>query len=488
MKQLLLSSILLFLNVQILIAQNCNFKSGIFYLDRDSVEYEVCYDSILLNEFDNNSILIVTNIISNGNFEMSLFVNELNFSNAKFNSEANFLMAEFNSEAFFSKAKFNSEAFFSMTKFNSEAFFSKTEFNSKADFSMAEFISKAYFLNTKFNNFTDFSTTEFNSEVYFLSTKFNNFTDFSDTNFNNFTDFTGTRFDSATYFISAIFNSKADFTGARFDSEANFSLTEFNSIIYFSKSIFKEKIDFSNSTLPDTIIFDQVTSEEIVDLSLCKLNPNKTICHISLNSTNIEKFKFDYSQGFKLYIQYDSTRNFEKHYTSTVSVYEQIMKMQEKYGYNTGYEKADKEKKEYTYISKAKLNKKNWLGFPYLWYHGLNKLDYVWWDYGYNKMWIFRNTFIIFIALFLINIPFTLTNKLRNTYDIILLHSILESNNFFIKYIYYNFLFTSFVFFGIKLDFKEIKYTNKLVSLLIIFQYVLGLICMAYIANTIIIG
>jgi hypothetical protein len=49
-----------------------------------------------------------------------------------------------------------------------------------------------------------------------------------------------------------------------------------------------------------------------------------------------------------------------------------------------------------------------------------------------------------------------------------------------------NFLYTTFVFWGLKLDLKELEIKKPLYMTILIGQYITGLVCLAYIANYII--
>lgn len=50
----------------------------------------------------------------------------------------------------------------------------------------------------------------------------------------------------------------------------------------------------------------------------------------------------------------------------------------------------------------------------------------------------------------------------------------------------YCFIYTGYIFWGIKLKLENIKLSNVSLALWIIFQYIVGIICLAYIANIII--
>ncbi|KXX70936.1 pentapeptide repeat-containing protein [Flammeovirga sp. SJP92] len=438
MKQLLLS-IILVLSLTDLFAQEVkyNVPSGIFYLNRNYEKKEVEYDSVKEKKD------IIFRILG--------------------------IKDKYLSDEVFYDVQFHSNVDFDYTQFHLNVNFDGVQFHSKTAFREAQFHSNAGFRVAQFDFLADFDNAQFHSNVYF----------------------NGAQFDSLANFNYAQFHSFVDFNYAKFNSGAYFRKTQFDSLANFYGAQFKGKVNFDYTLLPDTIIFDHTTTEKIIDLTLSRLDSNKRECVISLFSTNIEKFKFDYNL-FKIY--HDTTRN----YTATVSIYEQVMAMQKKYGYTSGYEKADKEKKEFVYLEKAKKGK-----WAYIKNNTLNFLDKYWWDYGYNKTLVFRNTLVIFFLFHVINI-FAIyfhrysyeTHKkavihyksIIEIYNIESIQYLLDSEYWFIRKIYHPFLYTAFIFFGLKLDFKAINYRNVPFTLLIYIEYSVGLICLAYLANTIIVG
>jgi hypothetical protein len=50
----------------------------------------------------------------------------------------------------------------------------------------------------------------------------------------------------------------------------------------------------------------------------------------------------------------------------------------------------------------------------------------------------------------------------------------------------YCLIYTSYLFWGLKLDFGKLKLANIPRAMLVIFQYLIGIICLAYLANYII--
>ncbi|KXX69279.1 hypothetical protein AVL50_19875 [Flammeovirga sp. SJP92] len=436
---------------------------------------------------------IKSSFTSGANFSRIIFETRANFTEAKFNFETNFSDSEFNSLAIFFNSKFCSTSTFSDCKFHSETNFFNVGFDSLIDFTNVEFDSSITFFGGNFNSIAIFKKSIFKSNAKFSEARFKSSLDFSEADFRSEVVFTGTKFNSTVNFSKTKFKSKLNFFEAKFDSSVNFCNSEFDSTVDFSEVSVNGKIIFDYIILPDSLIFDHFYSNDIIDLSLARLQTDTSRCVINLSATNIEKFKFDYSQGFVL--DKDSLKN----YTVTVSVYEQLMKMQKRYGYTSGYEKADKEKKKYIYFEKAKHGPwkfvKNMM---------LNFLDRYWWDYGYNKTLVFKNVILIFFFFYFINIIYSIPysysfknrvlrkrnvqNKLVLTYDMKPIDFLLKSKKRWVRYGYYTLLYTAFIFFGLKMDFKEIKYHKIGNAFLIYFQYAVGLICLAYLANTIIIG
>jgi len=258
---------------------------------------------------------------------------------------------------------------------------------------------------------------------------------------------------------------------ANFGSRADFKYAQFHSIT-----------NFQNAMLPKYIDLSYVNNiKEEIDFTTSIIKDENKICKINLINSNIDKIKFRYSR-FKLHFPNNTDPEIKTY------VYEKLLNKTAKEGFILSYEKLDKEYKEFIYLESGKYSKS----------YGqvVNWVSNIWWDYGYNKLLIFRNSLILFLFFYIINSIFyksmickvyiiedfkKLKEKYKNRTLINLLRVLLTS-------IFY----TSFIFFGIKFSLKNLKIKENIYSwnflLLLNFfaQYILGLICLAYMANFII--
>ncbi|MEL6556997.1 MAG: pentapeptide repeat-containing protein [Bacteroidota bacterium] len=399
-------------------------------------------------------------------------VEKYNYEFYQFDSIADFRRVQFDSTANFSIAKFYSKAIFLYSNFNSTAEFSGVNFNSTADFLDLQFHSEAYFFNAKFGSTADFSGTQFKSKVDFFETRFSSIVYFLDTKFNSQAIFFNTKFDST-----------AHFHGVQFDSLAYFRDARFNHLTIFSGVHFKDKADFTSVILPDFLDFREIKSAEIVDLTKTKLDSAKAAngqkCYIDLRDSPIEKFRLTYD-NFRVWKPdtIPDRLNFQK----LTEVYEKLLKNFKDNGYTSSYETLDKEYQAFKDLQNpdASISKRLF-----------NRVNYYWSNYGYNKEWIWFWT-TLFLAVF------TLFNWLFFPYLIKKVYAIdrikeacpkklLKSKkqlNF--RRIDLAFLYTAFIFFGFKMSPEQINFKNTRSVTFILFQYIIGLICVGYLINFII--
>jgi hypothetical protein len=118
-----------------------------------------------------------------------------------------------------------------------------------------------------------------------------------------------------------------------------------------------------------------------------------------------------------------------------------------------------------------------------------------WWDYGYDKFKVISNSLRIFLLFILVNILIypslikvycppkfdTLERTFRRKYgEAKTFRSGLRTRVLKIPSIV---LYTGFIFWGLKLDLKEINLIKPVYLCILIIEYTVGIICLAYIAN-----
>lgn len=227
-------------------------------------------------------------------------------------------------------------------------------------------------------------------------------------------------------------------------------------------------------SLPKSIFLDFGIDSGIADLShIHNVGRQKNEeCDLILGSKmDIANTKFDY-QYFRLVDTASLTTN---DISDEVRLLQEIKKMQTRYGFINGFEKADIRLRQLGYLNRG------------LWGRVLNFLDNWWWGYGYDKELIFKNSCIIMLIAFFLNLlcfrrllfeTYTL-DEFRAFYS----RKILNKTGGQGYYVLYCFLYTMFIFWTLRLSFEKLKLDNLYLTFLIMFEYLAGIICLAYIAG-----
>ena len=427
------------------------------------------------------------------------FYQPVNFSNLTFKSIVNSYSPEYRKQALFSR-----DSFFYTANFNSIAFSDFT------DFSNSFFKDSADFSIDTFKNSTHFHHTQFESVVTFESVVFQNFVDFSESHFKkvNFSqsrfygdlsDFSSTFFHDTADFRSSGFLGGVTFAYSNFDSSANFSHSSFNATADFSNCRFISKVEFSYLTdtgthtklnfngtlLPDTIDFsNSVKIENEIDLTVANftVGPHShnadTLHYINLYRSDISKFHLDYIH-FRLIID-------KKIPTDEISaMYVKLLNNFKERGQMDSYEKLDIEYNDYRHQ-----------------YLGQYNISHLWFKYGYSKGWVFLWTagFILVFSIitfccfgFLWQYVYKIEFQKDNTTDEIPV--LIKSKR---KKLWYSLVYTAMLFFLFSIKVENLKFaihrqqTEKINHIkikyllglfYIITVYIVGVACIAYMAN-----
>ena len=433
-----------------------------------------------------------TQFDSETNFRYTQFASEGYFSNAQFASETNFSNAQFASEGYFNEARFGSRAEFVLARFGSYASFYNAQFDSLADFNVTQFDSLVRFGLVKFTSESYFIDAQFHSRVSFYNARFGSRSSFYNARFDSRADFRDTQFDSLAEFSSAQFDSRADFNHTQFDSRADFRDTQFDSRADFSHASFNGITDFSSTTLPDTLYFNKVKNiAKEIDFTFSIIDSTKRVCKIDLVDTEISKIKLRYNR-FQLIFP-DTTYNYEQ----KSNVYEQLLKVQEKHGFRSSLEKLDKEYKEFQYLENPK--NEDWVTLK------LNQIaNFIqknWWDYGYDKarvIWWTIGLLLFFFILnsvifdYLLNEVYTIDQikevNRKQKFILFRLYSVQYKFDYHYTRFWLPFYYTCLIFFGLRMSVEKFKFSKNLGVAYLFIQYVMGLVCLAYIANFIILS
>ena len=384
-----------------------------------------------LAEFDN---LIFTD---NTEFSNAIFLEKTSFRHCEFDIFTTFVNTKFEKEVFFSGSKFHSTVNFYNVIFKDNGNFFGTIFVDNANFSGARFEALAYFFDSDFQAESNFRNTEFLGHANFFGVKFGGTSDFS----------------------SVTFNEKTNFGKATFIGSTTFDASSFLGPVYLK-----------DSEWPDTINFrDVLTIATRIDLMSISKDPSKThwinIANSNLSNVNI---KFDnlgiiYRLNFPNDISYDDKSG----------VYESILAKLDNDGFHRSYQIIDISYLQHLYDSRES---KFWSFVGWL--------DRIWWNYGYDKQWIIRNSLILFVLFWAMNglLFFSLNREVYLIENVRALYpDQSETRN---KWpILGSFYYTVIIFFGVAINLEKVKYTNAFLSTYFFIQYVLGLICLVYFLN-----
>ncbi|WP_338239676.1 pentapeptide repeat-containing protein [Persicobacter diffluens] len=424
-------------------------------------------------------------------FSLNILYTKPTFSKNPIDSLKNLPSWEFSRKPTYFENKFHFDTDHQLNQFDSLPNFYWRSFPMKLDYSWRQFHSRVNYYKSNFDSLVNFSWCKFKNEVDFSESKFNNLIDFSWAEFDSTINFNRCHYQNKVFFFGSKFQDIANFSESTFDSLVNFSWCTFTVKADFSRSQFYDETRFNSSTLPDTILFLTIKSKKVINLTFCSLDSSKNQCFIDLTNSDLEKFRFSYDR-FKVFF-YDSTTTIPKRQ----NVYESLLKMQEKYGYRSGYEKADKEYKAFTHIGKFRLDPNASflaIGIGTI----LNFIDKWWWDYGYSKTRIFLWTAGLYLLFVLWNVFYIYRGKLFNFYTPPFLQkyqALLKRAHrqksiaiHFFSNVYISLIYTAYVFFGLKFEMSQLNYKRKWMVTFFFFQYTIGLICLGYLANTIIVG
>lgn len=394
----------------------------------------------------------------------------------------------------FSDSQFDSILGFTRSQFYSTADFSKSHFDKHMAFFFSQFYSSASFAFSHFNSYAVFMESHFNSLVSFHKTHFDSSTAFIESHFASSSNFNESHFNSTAYFTSTCFVGVVNFRNVNFSSDVSFVSSHFTSTAKFSGSKFGGKVNFSHAVLPEFLFFDKITQiEQKIDFSRAVLDSGRTVCHIDMTHSDLSKIKLRYSR-FQLFFSDRTLNNDDKS-----NVYEQLLKTQKDYGFTTSYEKLDKEYQQFQY----EIKNRAWVG----------DLERLWWDYGYDKQLIFWNTLKVFSCFWLINLIFfrRISIKIYRIENIwksfkrsdktvfsipLLLPRFMRRRNgithnsvkIYPSTFVYSLFYTFLVFFGLRMSIEQINFRNKAGVLYLFLQYVAGIVCLAYLANYIIVS
>lgn len=366
--------------------------------------------------------------------------------------------------------------------------------------------NESNFESVEFRKFADFSTTSFNHYADFEEISVDKGISFENDVFNDMYSIYRTIIPSNIRFNGSVFKGEARFEGVSCDSSFDFSNCTFQGDVNFI-DVMVNKVNLSNLKLADKSVISFHNSQAIVlDFSFNPkisneirlvdafgpLNPDSSKspnpCLINLYRSDISKFYLDY-HNFKLYFPpyHDETSNgdsTEISYDEKIVIYEALLNNFKLHGQADSYQLLDIEYKTFKYDSE-----KHWF---YKW------LDRYWWNFGYNKEYIFNWTGCLLLIFTFINMFFV--TKLNNgTYliesipkglsrfkSLTTFRALLKNLMTLLERFWYSLVYTMAIFFKVTLKIENFKFNNKVAVIYLFAIYIAGLVCLAYMANFVI--
>lgn len=264
-------------------------------------------------------------------------------------------------------------------------------------------------------------------------------------------------------------------TNSKFEQDLIIQSSSLLNSLNLDSSIFEKKISvtqittsqntvfsFNNISLPDTFDFSNNPSiSSQINLTKVKAVSEKK-CILFLQGTDISKLNLQYVYFILMFP--DSTSNDEKHV-----IYENLLQNLKQNSLEESFKLLDID------YHRFKI-KSSFLGSLWWW------IPEYWSNYGYNPEYIFSRTFLFLVFFIIIN--FFALNQLCKVY------SPLKIPTYYRKYslnrLWFTCIYTFSIFFTLSLKFDKIKFSFKVATIYILLMHIIGIICLAYLANFVI--
>jgi uncharacterized protein YjbI with pentapeptide repeats len=452
---------------------DANFLHTVFWYNAD-----FDYSGFHRKQIDRDRTAITT-------FVLAQFRDRASFREAIFDQPADIGLVQFMGTTVFENARFNSYVSFTNSKWADAALFDRTQFRKAAYFNLDSF-SYCDFRGAQFDTLADFAYAQFRAKAIFgahdpLTT---GLPDTATTTFNADVSFLEADFREGVQFYKASFRGRVDFTNTRFSNNAIFRSVDLSS---------GSRLDFTGAVLPDTLDFSAVNHiPDDIDLTTAnftdpthfdsagRLPYRKHV--IYLYKSDISRFHLDYAH-FKLLTDstlfVDSTLDLRRTGITeddADGMYEALLNNFKSRGQNESYKLLDIEYQKFKW--------------QYGWASPLAWLPERWWNFGYNKEYIFYWTGVFLllftcITFFILDYLNTRVYAMKNVpplgrpFD---RHSAVYVRNLG-KRLWYAFVYSANIFFRLTLKIEELHYNKFWATLYVMLMYTLGLVCLAYMAN-----
>ena len=359
-------------------------------------------------------------------------------------------------------------------------------FVEKVNFNLMIFEKPVNLVSNHFENILAFQKTIFNDLSNLNVNTFQEIADFTDNTFNKPAVFEFSVFKNEARFLADSFKENVDFYRARFHNLVNFHGSIFYKNAKFDNIIIGDsaKLIFQEAVLPDSISFCNIPIiPDEIDLSRANFT-DKSRCdsihgkykkgkwhYINLYKSNFAKFHLDYIH-FRLFFIDPLTLN-PLPPDEIKSMYEALLKNFKDRGQMDSYKLLDIEYQEYMDDSLWKWK---------------TRLSRWWWNFGYEKGKIFGHT-LLFLLIFTI-LNFFWLNRLNDKDGIYFIDRIPRVHPInsritikkLLSRIWYSLMYTGSIFFLFSLKIESIRFKSFGIVYIVLI-HILGLICIAYMAN-----
>ena len=304
------------------------------------------------------------------------------------------------------------------------------------------------FFNTNFSKYADFDSSIFAAQTWFSSTQFSGIADFYGTYFSKLVEFNNAIFTSMADFRNATFTKDANFDSTKFGTEANFSHLQLKDSckLHFDNTVFPKILDFSNN--PNIVDKIYLSTGNFYDDSFYKAKTKQYKPHlINLYRTDICKFHLDYIH-FKLLIPDSTNEHKMVSLDEKESIYEALLHNFDIHGQKESYKLLDIEYQSFKW--------------DHSWASWFTWLPRYWWNFGYEKEYIFL--WVLGVVILFTLTTFPILNYLNtNVYKVENIpicsppKSKLTVNRCFTR-LWYSFIYTTSIFFKLTLKIENIQY------------------------------
>jgi hypothetical protein len=286
---------------------------------------------------------------------------------------------------------------------------------------------------------------------------------FTDASFADYVDFSDAVFSKAAYFDDVTFGKQVYFDHVRFPHYAKFTNLQHTDSV---------TTQFNNAILPDTLDFSQNSALGCtIDLTTANFDEPHP-CNIFLFNTDISKFKLDYFH-FRLLLP-DSTitpsynTNRQKiTKDQKEAMYEALLNNFKQKGQEESYKRLDIEYQKFKWQNS--------------WAYGISWVPAIWWNYGYDKEYIFL--WIIGSLLVFSFINSRCLGVLNAHVYEVFKPGVFDEKAGYGRKLWQSVIYTGNIFFRLTLDRDCMKFEKWGPTLYLFVVYVLGVLCLGYLAN-----